>query len=302
MHHRMPLPNSWVAQFKRGDFSICHAPRPWRHKTLTTPEIIDQINELILEDGRISAKSIAEQLGISRERVWSIIYKDLNVRKLSAKCVLKCLNVDQKRRCHRLRNVWNFFGAIQMISCRARLVTMDETWLYHYDPETKQQSTEWQYSGSSAPKNSECKNPLEKFSPRFFGIKTASSSLIIFQRTKHQRGVLLISSDAIEGLLEGKSPRVVHQGGLVLARQFPGSPGTYNPEETGLPGLPKSWSPTLFSISGPVGLPSVPWTEKTIERSPFFIRSGGHCCRGDLVERTTFWTFFEWLANVRATG
>ena len=30
----------------------------------------------------------------------------------------------------------------------------------------------------------ECKNPLEKFSPRFFGIKKASSSLIIFQRAK----------------------------------------------------------------------------------------------------------------------
>jgi histone-lysine N-methyltransferase SETMAR len=23
------------------------------------------------------------------------------------------------------------------------MVTMDETWLYHYDPETKQQSMEW---------------------------------------------------------------------------------------------------------------------------------------------------------------
>ena len=45
-----------------------------------------------------------------------------------------------------------------------------------------------QWSGSIAaqfvPKNSECKNPLEKFSPRFFGIKTTSSSLIIFQRAK----------------------------------------------------------------------------------------------------------------------
>ena len=31
-------------------------------KTVTIPEIIDQIRELILEDRRISAKSIAEQL------------------------------------------------------------------------------------------------------------------------------------------------------------------------------------------------------------------------------------------------
>jgi len=34
----------------------------------------------ILEDRRISAKSIAEQLGISREQVGSIIYEDLDMR------------------------------------------------------------------------------------------------------------------------------------------------------------------------------------------------------------------------------
>jgi len=65
---------NWVAQFKRCDFSTCDAPRPWRPKTVTTPEIADQIHELILEDRRISAKSIAEQLGISRERVESIVH------------------------------------------------------------------------------------------------------------------------------------------------------------------------------------------------------------------------------------
>ena len=71
-------------QFKRGDFSTCDAPRPGRPKTVTTPEIIDNIHELILEDRRISAKSIAEQLGISRERVGSIVHEDLDTRKLSA--------------------------------------------------------------------------------------------------------------------------------------------------------------------------------------------------------------------------
>ena len=55
----------------------------------TTPKIIDQIHELILEDRRISAKSIAEKLGISRERVESVIHEDLDMRKLSAKWVPK---------------------------------------------------------------------------------------------------------------------------------------------------------------------------------------------------------------------
>ena len=75
---------NWVAQFKRGDFSTCDAPRPGRPKIVTTPEIIDEIHELILEDPPISAKTIAEQLGISRERVGSIIHEDLDMRKLSA--------------------------------------------------------------------------------------------------------------------------------------------------------------------------------------------------------------------------
>jgi len=34
---------NWLIQFKRGDFSTCDAPRPGRPKTVTTPEIIDQI-------------------------------------------------------------------------------------------------------------------------------------------------------------------------------------------------------------------------------------------------------------------
>ena len=44
---------NWVAQFKHGDFSTCDAPRPGRHKTVNTAEIVDQIQDLILEDHRI---------------------------------------------------------------------------------------------------------------------------------------------------------------------------------------------------------------------------------------------------------
>jgi len=51
-----------------------------------------------------------------------------------------------------------------------------------------QRQTNNQWNGGIAthpvPKNSECKNLLETFSSPFFGIKTASSSLIIFQRAK----------------------------------------------------------------------------------------------------------------------
>ena len=52
--------------------------------------------------------------------------------------------------------VWATFGIFggNPNNFLLRLVTMDKTWLYHYDPETKQQSMEWRHSGSSCPKKS----------------------------------------------------------------------------------------------------------------------------------------------------
>ena len=76
---------NWVAELKRIDFSTCVSPRPGRPGRVSTPEIIDKLHELILEYCRISAKSIAEHVVISRERVGTIIYEILDMWKLSAK-------------------------------------------------------------------------------------------------------------------------------------------------------------------------------------------------------------------------
>ena len=73
---------------------------------MTTPEIVDQIHKIILEDCWISANSIAEQLDISQEQVVHIIHEDFDMQKFSMKWVLKCLNVDEKR----LSNFRNFLA------------------------------------------------------------------------------------------------------------------------------------------------------------------------------------------------
>jgi hypothetical protein len=128
-----------VAQFKRGKFSACNAPHLGGLKTVKNPEIIDQIHELILEGRHISAKSITEQLNISRERVISIIYEDLDKRKHSGKWVPKYLTrIENVNEASRLSNLWNIFVWRDPNDFLSRLVTMDETWLYHYDPETNQ--------------------------------------------------------------------------------------------------------------------------------------------------------------------
>jgi hypothetical protein len=85
---------------------------------------------------------------------------------------------------------------------------MDESWLFHYDSETKQQSMEWRHSGShlTPPPNLRVQKSAGKVlaSPRLFGIKTACSSLIISKALNYQRRVLPISTGAIEWLLKEK--------------------------------------------------------------------------------------------------
>jgi len=107
------------------------------------------------------------------------------MRKLSAKCVPKCLNEDQKRqRCQLSKQILEFFrgdpndflsGAI---GDHGRNLVISQ-WL-----EIKRQTMEWRHNGSPRPKNFRVQKSAGKFSPRIFGIKTASSSLIIFQMAK----------------------------------------------------------------------------------------------------------------------
>jgi len=117
---------------------------------------------------------------------------------------------------------------------------MDETWLYQYDPETKQQSVKWWHSGSPRPKNPSAKIRWKGSRLDFLGSGRNPPPCLSSKGLNYQRGVLLISDGATEGHFERKTLRESHQGGLVLARQCPGSPGTCNPEEIGLPGLPVS--------------------------------------------------------------
>ena len=226
------------------------------------------------------------------------------MRKLSAKWVLKCLNTDQKRlRCQSSWATFGIFGgAIKMISYRARLVTMDETWLYYYEPETNQQSMEWRHSGSPSPKKFRVQKSARKVLASIFWDQ--DGILLIDYLPKGQT----INAEYSSSLLvwcnwrtfwrknaAGRSPRV--------------SCSCTIPRLTGCLQLRRNWPTWTSNVSithpisryGPVGLPPVPWTKKTIERSPFFVWRGNHCCRGDLVGRTTFWFSFEWLSNVRAT-
>jgi len=90
------------------------------------------------------------------------------MRKLSVKWFPKCLNADQKRqRCHSSEQLLDIFRR-DPNDFLSRLVIVDETWLYHYDPETKQQTMEWRHSGSHRPKKIPSAKICWKFLPSIF--------------------------------------------------------------------------------------------------------------------------------------
>jgi hypothetical protein len=88
---------NWVARFRTGHLSTEDEGRSGRPTQVTIPENMDTIHSMILDNQRISAKKISETLVIYGERVGYITHEILEMRKLSAKWVSKCLNADQKR-------------------------------------------------------------------------------------------------------------------------------------------------------------------------------------------------------------
>jgi histone-lysine N-methyltransferase SETMAR len=53
----------WAAEFKRGRTSLEDDPREGRTKSATTPEIIEQVRDMVLDDRRMKVREIAESIG-----------------------------------------------------------------------------------------------------------------------------------------------------------------------------------------------------------------------------------------------
>jgi len=280
---------NWVAQFKSGDFSTCHALRPGRPKTGTNPEIIDQIHKLILEDHQISAKSIAEQLGISCERVGSIIHEDLDLRKLSTKWVPKCLNADQKRqRCQSSEHIWNFFRS-DPNDFLSRLMTMGETWLYHYDRETKLQPMEWRHNGSPHPKKFRVQKSAGKVLASLFGDQ--DGILLVDHLPKDQTISVEFYSYLLvqwKDILKEKRRGKITKGVLFLHDNSPAHRTLATQKKLVYLGFHYLDRPPYSPDLGLSDCHLSPGLKRKIESSPFFVRSRCHCCRGELVGRTKF--------------
>ena len=111
----------------------------------------------------------------------------------------------------------------------------------------------------------------------------------------YQRGVLLISAGAIEGHFKGKRRGKFTKAVLFLHDNSPAHRALATQKKLAYLGFQCLDHPPYSPHLAPSDYHLFPGLKKTIESSPILVRRGGHCCRGDLVGRTTFWFFF-WVA------
>ncbi|XP_033218081.1 uncharacterized protein LOC117173550 [Belonocnema kinseyi] len=142
----------WFTEFRCDCTSTSDAERSGRSKEVITPEIVDKIHGMMLDDRRVKVREVAEAVGISTDRVHHILHEYLNMKKLSAGWVPRLLTLDHKRNCVTTsKECLAMFNRNpnEFLRC---FLTVDKTWIHRNTPETKEQSKQWVSSGECAPK------------------------------------------------------------------------------------------------------------------------------------------------------
>jgi len=94
---------------------------------------------------------IAEETGLDKSAVHRILTDRLHMQIICAKLVPKNLSVEQKA--NQLEICQDLLGRLEVEpNFLDKVITGDESWVFNYDPETKQQSAEWHTKSSPRPK------------------------------------------------------------------------------------------------------------------------------------------------------
>ena len=121
----------WYVEFKRGRTNTDNAER---------------------SDRKLKLREIADTLKISEGSVFTILHESLGSRKLFSKWVPHFLTPDQKQqRVEDSERCLKLFKRGKKDFLR-RYMTIDETWIHHYTPETRRSSAEWKAAGENRPK------------------------------------------------------------------------------------------------------------------------------------------------------
>ncbi|PNF30777.1 hypothetical protein B7P43_G06188, partial [Cryptotermes secundus] len=143
---------NWYKRFKNGRTST-DDDRSGRPSTGTTPENVAKVRDLILQDRRLTIQDLCNTLGLSYGTCQRILSEELITSWIGAKFVPRLLQNEPKQ--HRLEVCRELEQQLQEDpNFLSKVVPGDESWVYGYDPQSKQQSSQWKSPSSPRPKKS----------------------------------------------------------------------------------------------------------------------------------------------------
>ena len=147
--------HEWVRYFRGEDpteTTVRDRKRPGR--PLSASDTVHQkaVDCMIRSDRRVKQCVIANEVGILKKRVHHIMTHLLGYCKVSARRVLRHLTLEMKtQRKEMCIHVLKWYNKDREAFLEI-VVTGDESWVHHFDPESKVQSMEYRHKTSPSPR------------------------------------------------------------------------------------------------------------------------------------------------------
>jgi len=142
----------WSNEFQRGRESLEDELRSDRPSDAVNPSVIAAVKKLIRDDKRIKVVEIARTMQISCGSVETIIHDRLKMSKVSARWVpRKLTDHDRARRVSTSQEIVDAFES-DPVKFVQQIITWDEMWVHHWDPESKVESMQWRHASSPLPR------------------------------------------------------------------------------------------------------------------------------------------------------
>lgn len=159
----------WYGEFKRGRTSTDDAERCGRPKDAVTPDNIEKINKIVLNDNKVKLQEIVDTVNISKERVSYILHEHLGMRKLCSPWVPHTLTIQQKNERVRISQCCLDIFQRNPNEFLDRYITVNEIWLDHFTlKSTEQQSKQRSSIGERASKRTNTQQSANKIMATIF--------------------------------------------------------------------------------------------------------------------------------------
>ncbi len=140
----------WHKSFSNGRTQVTDLPRAARRKTGRSEENVQTIKNVLAEDRRFTIAAMTELTGINPSAIQRILKIDLGLMRRAACLVPHFLTGPQEYN--------RMDTCLQMLRRThqdplflSSVITMDESWVYQYDPLQRQHASEWLARGDPRP-------------------------------------------------------------------------------------------------------------------------------------------------------